>query len=154
MKEEEKIITKYGRKGPWKVPDGYFEATFSEIAAKLPEYPEKPEEAPMSVWQRIKPYAYLAAMFMGIWLMMQVFHRVSGADTLSLDNPPAQIAAYMGDASTDDMYLLPSSLSDEELIDDVSENYQSIEEFAADFHNANVEDVAAVETDEEDFDYE
>lgn len=133
MKEEEKLIDRYGRKGPWTVPDGYFETVRIEIASKLPEYPAKPVAASMSVWQRVKPYVYLAAMFAGIWCMMKVFHNASGMDRLSLDNPPEHIAAYMGDEDMSDMYFLPSSLSDAELIDEVSDNYDSIEDFERDF---------------------
>ena len=33
MKEEEKLIDRYGRKGPWTVPDGYFEAVRIDIAS-------------------------------------------------------------------------------------------------------------------------
>ncbi len=133
MKEEEKLIDRYGRKGPWTVPDGYFETVRIEIASKLPEYPAMPVAARMSVWQRVRPYVYLAAMFAGIWCMMKVFHNASGMGQLSLDNPPEHIAAYMGDSDAGDMYLLPSSLSDDELLDEVSENYASIEEFERDF---------------------
>lgn len=152
MKEEDKIIAKYGKKGPWRVPEGYFEAVYEQIEVNLPEYPEKPQMVQLSKWQRVKPYLYLAAMFMGIWLMMQVFHRVSGGDTLSLDNPPQQIAAYMGDASMEDMYVVPSSLSDEELIDEVSENYNSMAEFEADFSRADADEAAY--SDNTDFDDE
>ena len=54
-------------------------------------------------------------------------------DRLSLDNPPEHIVAYMGDEDMSDMYFLPSSLSDAELIDEVSDNYDSIEDFERDF---------------------
>lgn len=133
MKEEDKIIERYGRKGPWRVPDGYFETVRVEIKAKLPEYPEAPQRADMSLWQRIKPYVYLAAMFAGIWCMMKVFHNASGMGTLSIDNPPEHIAAYMGDSDDADMYMLSSDLTDEELLQDVSESYDNMEDFERDF---------------------
>lgn len=134
MKEEEKLIERYGRKGPWTVPDGYFDSVCAEVLEKLPEYPAKPQPVELSRWQRIKPYAYLAAMFAGIWCMMQVFHHASGVGKLSLDNPPAQIAALMAEPDMADMmYSLPSSVSDDELIDEVSGQYSSIEDFEEDF---------------------
>lgn len=133
MKEEEKLIARFGRKGPWSVPDGYFDSVCVEILDKLPEYPEKPKPVELSRWQRLKPYVYLAAMFAGIWCMMQMFHHASGVGNLSLDNPPEQIAALMAEPAVADMYALPSSVSDDELIDEVSGQYSSIEEFEQDF---------------------
>lgn len=133
MKEEEKIIERYGRKGPWSVPEGYFESLSKDVMDKLPEYPAMPEPIKLSAWQRSKPYVYLAAMFAGIWCMMQVFHHAAGVGTLNLDNPPEQIAALMSEPEVNEMYLIPSSISDDELIDDVSKNYSSIEDFEKDF---------------------
>lgn len=133
MKEEDKLIERYGRKGPWTVPDGYFDAVRVEITSELPEYPSRPRPAAMSVWQRVKPYVCLAAMFAGIWCMMKVFHNASGIGQLSLENPPEHIAAYMGDAEADDIYMMPSSLSDAELLEEVSADYESIEDFERDF---------------------
>lgn len=133
MKEEDKLKEEYGTDGPWKVPDGYFEATYVEILSNLPEYPAAPKPQTLSMWQRVKPYVYLAAMFAGIWLMMKVFHNVSGMNELSLDNPPEQIAAYMGDPDVADLYLLPSTISDSELLDEVSDEYDNIDEFKKDF---------------------
>ncbi len=135
MKEEEKLIDRYGRKGPWTVPDGYFEAVRIEIASKLPEYPAMPAAVRMSVWQRVKPYAYLAAMFAGIWCMMKVFHNASGMGKLSLDNPPEHIAAYMRDSDADaaDISLFSSALTDDEILDEVTDSYESIDDFERDF---------------------
>lgn len=133
MKEENKIVETYGRKGPWSVPEDYFDSMRREVMSKLPEYPEVPKPQPLSTWKRLKPYVYLAAMFAGIWCMMQVFHHISGGSRLNLDNPPEHIALLMGDMDNEDMYMLPSSLSDSELIDEVSDSYDNIEDFEADF---------------------
>ena len=124
MKEEEKLIATFGRKTPFTVPDGYFESVRNEIEASLPAYPDKQKE---------KPYLSLAAMFAGIWCMMKVFHHASGIDRINLDNPPAQIAAYMGDPGLTDMMMLPADMSDLELMNEVSESYDSMEEFEKDF---------------------
>lgn len=133
MKEENKLIEKFGRKGPWTVPDGYFDGMHKEVMSKLPEYPEKEKPADMSVWQRIRPYVYLAAMFGGIWCMMKVFHHAAGMETLSLDNPPEHIAAYIGNMNPDDDYLLPSSLSDVELLDEMNDYSDSLGDFEKDY---------------------
>lgn len=133
MKEEKFLDDKFGRKGPWTVPDGYFDTMREQVMSKLPEYPAQNKPADLSVWQRIKPYVYLAAMFAGIWCMMKVFHNAAGNASLSLDNPPEHIAAYIGEMDDDDIYLIPSSLSDEEVLDDMSGYYNNIEDFEKDF---------------------
>lgn len=134
MKEEKILEDKFGRKGPWTVPDGYFDAMRDEVMSKLPEYPSVPKKPDLSVWQRIKPYVYLAAMFAGIWCMMNIFHRVSdNTGSLSLDNPPAHIAAYVGQLEDDDIYIAASTDSDVEMMDEVSDSYNSIQDFEKDF---------------------
>lgn len=133
MKEEDKLIAKFGKEQPWKVPDGYFDNMLSEVGDKLPDYPEAPKAGDMSLWQRMKPYVYLAAMFAGIWCMMQVFHHASGVGSLSLENPPAHLASYVSQGGEDEILMLPNSLSDAELLDDVVSQYDDIEAFENDF---------------------
>lgn len=139
MKEEDKIIARYGKRNPWKVPEGYFESVRIEIASVLPEYPSKPTAVKLKGWQRYKPYVYLAAMFAGIWCMMQVFkHASDGLGAVSLDNPPQHIASLMKNPDVSDIelsetYTLGESFNDDELIDDVSKRYASIKDFEADF---------------------
>ena len=55
------------------VPDGYFENLTSEIMNRLPEK-EKiiiKEKVP-TMWDRVKPWAYMAAMFVGAALIIRV----------------------------------------------------------------------------------
>lgn len=133
MKEEDKLIEKFGRDGGWKVPDGYFDSLSSEIEGKLPEYPATPARVNMTLWQKLKPYVYLAAMFAGIWLMMQVFHNVSSNSELSLDNPPERIAQIMESGSLNSEMYSSSSLSDVEIEQEVSDLYTDIDDFERDF---------------------
>lgn len=133
MKEEKKLLEKIGRSQPWTVPDGYFDSLSGNIIDKLPEYPEKPHAQDLSTWQRLKPYVYLAAMFAGIWCMMQIFHHAGGIGNISLDNPPEHLATYMASAPQEELLLIPSALSDEELIDEMSSQYSDISDFERDF---------------------
>ena len=134
MKEEDKLVERFGRKGPWTVPEGYFESVRIEITSKLPEYPRKPQPVKLGRWQRVKPYVYLAAMFAGIWCMMQMFHQMSsGAGAVNLDNPPEHLAALMSDPEVAGIYLAGQPVSDEQLIDEVCSMYDSIEDFEKDF---------------------
>ncbi len=132
-RQEDILIEKYGRKGGWTVPEGYFESVYKEIDAKLPSFPEAPRHVEMTAWQRMKPYVYLAAMFAGIWLMMKVFYHASGNATLSLDNPPEQIAMALSETDFADASFLPETMSDLELEREVMSEYDSMEEFKVDF---------------------
>lgn len=71
MKEEDKLLKKLGTDNPFTVPEGYFENLTSEIMSKLPEK-EIIEEKMPTMWERFKPWAYMAAMFVGAALIIQV----------------------------------------------------------------------------------
>lgn len=72
MKKQENILDRVGGKTGYKVPEGYFEQLSSRIVEQLPER-EIPQPEVVTTWQRLRPYLYMAAMFAGIWLMVQVF---------------------------------------------------------------------------------
>lgn len=70
------------------VPEGYFADFATRMMAQLPER-EEPKVLPRTWWQRVRPYAYLAAMFAGIWCMLQIFALMgdAGAPNPLTDNP-------------------------------------------------------------------
>ena len=72
MKKKEDILQQVGRKTGYKVPEGYFENFAARMTEQLPER-ELPKPEIVTTWQKLRPYIYLAAMFAGIWLMLQVF---------------------------------------------------------------------------------
>ncbi len=55
-----------------RVPDNYFADFAERMVEKLPEREFAPVETP-SLWVRVKPWIYMAAMFAGIWLMLKMF---------------------------------------------------------------------------------
>lgn len=131
MRHEDKLKDKMGKKLPYSVPEDYFSSFKKDIILTLPEYPEKPQIKSLSVWHRIKPYVYLAAMFAGIWCMMQIFHRVSAPDTGRFD----EIAAMSSlDPYSYDLYIDDSSGRDLELQDEVISLYPDLDDFKRDFY--------------------
>ena len=81
------VLENIGRRDGMTVPDGYFDTLTQRIEASLPA---ADNIAPRSIWQRIRPYVYLAAMFAGIWCMMHIFS-LTGTGTqgpMSIDNYP------------------------------------------------------------------
>lgn len=72
MKKKENILDSIGGKSGYKVPENYFENLSARITQQLPER-EAPKPEVVTTWQKLRPYIYMAAMFAGIWLMVQVF---------------------------------------------------------------------------------
>ena len=72
MKEEQDILRKIGTK-PFHVPEGYFENFTQELMSKLPEKDSYIPEAETNLWTRVKPWIYMAAMFVGIMLSVRIF---------------------------------------------------------------------------------
>ncbi len=133
MKTDHNILEKVGGKTGYTVPDNYFDSVRSKILENLPEYQEqKPEK--LSVWRKVQPYLYMAAMFAGIWCMMKMFHMMTTTD-LSLDNPPESVALAMANADHSEWYTSSDDADIFLLEDDICSQYSSIDEFKADFDN-------------------
>ncbi len=73
MGKEDNILRKVGTKNPFRVPDHYFEDFTQELMNKLPEKEPIPSMPEPSLWQRVKPWVYMTAMFCGIMLSVRVF---------------------------------------------------------------------------------
>ena len=129
MRREDKLKEKVGQGLPYSVPEGYFESLRANVMAGLPEYPAKPRVPKLTAWQRLRPYIYLAAMFAGIWCMMQIFHRVSSPPTPSEDH----IASYF-EPDSYDLFIEAQSGNDLEIEDEVQSLYPSVDEFRKDFY--------------------
>ena len=73
MGKEDNILKKAGTDNPFSVPDHYFEDFSRNLMAKLPEKEPLPLPEEPALWQRVKPWIYMAAMFCGIMLSVRVF---------------------------------------------------------------------------------
>jgi len=74
---------------PFKVPEGYFESFVTDIMSKLPErLVEKPKV--INLWERIKPWVYMAAVFVGVALMVNFFEKKHS-------NPQDIVSVYASD---------------------------------------------------------
>ena len=101
MKEDLDILSKLGKDSGFKVPENYFADFNTKMMESLPKPNLTPQVKP-SLWVRVRPYVYIAAMFAGIWCMMRVFNDMSGATSTK-----AQIQAIV------------DGLEDEKNIDDL-----------------------------------
>lgn len=86
------------RRHGMKVPEDYFSDFAARMAASLPEQPWEKEShqtaTDRNLWQIVRPYIYMAAMFAGVWCMMKVFDHVRpSANDLSVESNPVLTAA-------------------------------------------------------------
>ncbi len=60
------------------VPEGYFEDFARRMMDRIPAEVAQTVEVRRTVWQKIRPYVYMAAMFAGIYLMLNIFSLATG----------------------------------------------------------------------------
>lgn len=100
IKEEKKILERCGKKNPFVVPDGYFENFAENLMEQLPEnHSQEPPE--IGMWQRIKPWLYMAAMFCGLMLSVRVFVGSPNEDV------PVNVSEAAGNSEFPDEYIDP-----------------------------------------------
>ncbi|MDE7469909.1 MAG: hypothetical protein K2M57_00500 [Paramuribaculum sp.] len=104
------------------VPDGYFDNFNLRMAEMLPEQSwEAPQVMDRTFWQRVRPFVYLAAMFAGIWLMMNMstFFAPGLGDGMQLSAPEslAQLLSNIPENIVDDYTV--SNLNTADLLDDL-----------------------------------
>ena len=87
---------------PYSTPEGYFEEFKLRMMDTIrSEEPLSPPEVPRSLFQTLKPYIYLAAMFVGMLLMFNVFrNRYSPRESESV------VATNVVDTNTDDTLII------------------------------------------------
>ncbi len=125
MEHKHNILDKMaGRNAGMTVPEDFFATFNARMAESLPKQPwenqagqSKPVILPRTRWQRVRPYVYLAAMFMGIWCMMKMFDMMKPASQPLIDNSPVLMSAIDNDAFYYD-YCIPD-ISDDEIYDEL-----------------------------------
>lgn len=71
-KEETDLLKRCGTENPFTVPEGYFEHFTEQLMEKLPEREIQPAPR-LTLWTRVKPWVYMAAMFCGLMLSVRMF---------------------------------------------------------------------------------
>jgi hypothetical protein len=95
-----------GNKNPFKVPERYFEGLTGQIMSQLPERIQA-EPKKVSLWQRVQPWVYMAAMFTGIALMLNLFvsspKQSTGLNLVSVAEMD-EFYQYYEEQSSNDLY--------------------------------------------------
>ena len=111
--EDSTILNKYGKNPGFKVPENYFADFNQRMAEMLPDVEITPVDVKPTMWQRLKPLVYMAAMFAGVWCMMSVFSHFS--NTSNLQNVRA-VAEQLHDDSNIDEFIMSGSVSDYDIL--------------------------------------
>lgn len=132
METDKDILARNNRRGGMTVPGGYFADFASRMAENLPEqeWEREAEDAPVrrSLWMKIRPYVYMAAMFAGVWTMMKMFDMMRPESaSLSVEENPVLTAALSNDQFMNDLYL--EEFDDYELLDEMIEE-GTVEDFS------------------------
>ncbi|MDH6344075.1 hypothetical protein M2480_002834 [Parabacteroides sp. PFB2-12] len=81
MKKKENKLDQFKDKNPFSVPEGYLENLTSQIMSQLPEQPEQIEEAKqVTMMARIRPWLYMAAVFLGLLLFFRALVGITDTD--------------------------------------------------------------------------
>ncbi len=87
MKNEEKKLDQLKGKNPFTVPEGYMENLTTQIMSQLPEKEIQPKEATkINMMTRMRPWLYMAAVFVGLLLFFKGIVGITGKEDTSNDS--------------------------------------------------------------------
>ncbi len=111
MKEEDKLQKMIGTENPFRVPEGYFESLTSEVMNRLPEKEKSlgATRKESTMWERVRPWLYMTAMFIGAALIIRV---------ASTDRTPAADRVAAEESETEIEYI--NMAVDNSMLDDYS----------------------------------
>ena len=118
MGKEDNLLRKVGTGNPFRVPDQYFEDFTQELMNKLPEKEPMTSMPEITLWQRVKPWIYMTAMFCGIMLSVKIFVGNPSKDEFPIisqtevENLPDEDLEIMIDRIMMDDYTLYQYLTD------------------------------------------
>ena len=118
MGKEDNLLRKVGTGNPFRVPDQYFEDFTQELLNKLPEKEPMTSMPEITLWQRVKPWIYMTAMFCGIMLSVKIFVGNPSKDEFPIisqtevENLPDEDLEIMIDRIMMDDYTLYQYLTD------------------------------------------
>ena len=115
MKQDDStILEKYGKDPGFKVPENYFADFNKRMTEMLPDVEITPVDVKPTMWQRVRPLVYMAAMFAGVWCMMQVFSNFTATDNLNSVRAVAE--KLQDDNGNIDEFIMSGSVSDYDML--------------------------------------
>ena len=112
-KEDSTLLNKYGKDPGFKVPENYFTDFNQRMAEMLPDVEITPVDAKPTLWQRVKPLVYMAAMFAGVWCMMSVFSHFTTSGNMQTVRA---VAEQLHDNENIDEFIMSGAVSDYDIL--------------------------------------
>ncbi|MBQ7691439.1 MAG: hypothetical protein IJT30_09685 [Muribaculaceae bacterium] len=112
--EESEILNRFGRDAGFRVPEGYFDDFNERMAAMLPEVEITEVDTKPTLWVRLRPYLYLAAMFAGVWCMMKVFNGFN--QNISTEQRVSEVASGIYMENNADEFIMSGCASDYDIM--------------------------------------
>ena len=114
MKQDDStLLKKYGKDPGFKVPENYFADFNQRMAEMLPDVEITPVDAKPTMWQRVKPLVYMAAMFAGVWCMMSVFSHFTNSGNMQTVRA---VAEQLHDNDNIDEFIMSGAVSDYDIL--------------------------------------
>ena len=113
-RENSTILEKYGKDPGFKVPENYFTEFNQRMTEMLPDVEITPVDVKPTLWQRVRPLVYMAAMFAGVWCMMQVFGHFTNQG--NLDGVRAVAEKLVDDKNNADEIIMSGSVSEYDIL--------------------------------------
>ena len=129
-REDSTIIEKYGKDPGFKVPENYFADFNKQMVDMLPDVEITPVDIKPTMWQRLKPLVYMAAMFAGVWCMMSVFSHFTNSN--DLNGVRAVAEKLQDDKSNVEDFIMSGSVSDYDILNYEDSVMMSNEESTSD----------------------
>lgn len=108
MKEDKELMARCGKENPFRTPEGYFEQFHEQLMTSLPEMDITDQEpVRVSLFTHIKPWLYMAAMFVSTIFIVQGLMYVQ--ETRTTDTPFVAEDIYTEEAD----HFMSSSLYNE-----------------------------------------
>ncbi len=99
-------------RNPFKVPDNYFVRFNEEMMSRLPEKEIVPPHT-VPLWDKVKPWVYMAAMFVGLYITIQFLTRESESVHMASHQSVVQTSSE-NDSSPADDYWSTVQVTEEE----------------------------------------
>lgn len=127
MDKQRDILTQIDHRDGLTVPEGYFASFAAKMTESLPHRDEAENPTgivlpPPTLWTRIRPYVYMAAMFAGVWCMLKMFSLMSAPSDANsaIDRNPVLAEALKSDSFISD-YII-DDINQWDLIDEMIED--------------------------------
>jgi len=72
MDKKKILLEDIGKVNPFRAPEGYFESLTNSIMSQLPDIVDE-KTVTVNMWQKVRPWVYMAAMLAGVALVIRLF---------------------------------------------------------------------------------